>query len=436
MSRFEDGQPDGKAVQQLEVLLRAAIFKPANAVVGYLLQAAADRIDAAYQPMPGQQRKGRNCIQVDCTFGCFALERDYYYHLGKKQGHHPADAALGLEGSNTPALARLACLEGADEVSYQKAEEHLRETGGITMSARQIQRLVQQVGAGAQQWQERDALKPLPESKPAPVLYVLADATGLPMRKKELEGRAGKQPDGSAKTRSAYLGCVFTQHERDEKGRPLRDPNSTTYVSSMGPLEDFGPILRHEAIRRDMAEAGKVVLLIDGAPGLEKMGEINLPGAIQIVDFYHGVNHAGDVVKVLLGSKEHPEYDSRRSRWVRRLLGNGVENLIKETRQECAGKSQAEAVEDELHYFVHNVERMQYRTFRRQGLFIGSGVIEAGCKTVIGSRCKQSGMFWGEPGAENVLALRCVHASRRLDHFWKERLNAHAARNDCLKLAA
>ena len=110
--------------------------------------------------------------------------------------------------------------------------------------------------------------------------------------------------------------------------------------------------------------------------------------------------------------------------------------LIAQTRQECAGQSQAEAVEKELGYFVHNVSRMQYGTFRRQGFFIGSGVIEAGCKTIIGARCKQSGMFWGQPGAENILALRCIHASRRLDQFWKERLNAQAARNDSLALAA
>ncbi len=138
----------------------------------------------------------------------------------------------------------------------------------------------------------------------------------------------------------------------------------------------------------------------------------------------------------LLGSKDHPQYESRRSRWVRRLLRNGVENLIAETRQECAGRPHAQAVEEELGYFVRNVARMPYGTFRREGLFIGSGVIEAGCKTLIGSRCKQSGMFWGEPGAENVLALRCIHSSRRLDQFWKERLNAHAARNDGLRLAA
>jgi hypothetical protein len=93
-------------------------------------------------------------------------------------------------------------------------------------------------------------------------------------------------------------------------------------------------------------------------------------------------------------------------------------------------------VEKELGYFVNNVSRMQYGTFRAQGYFIGSGVIEAGCKTVIGARCKQSGMFWGEAGAESVLAFRCIRASRRWEAFWKERLNASAARNDCLSLSA
>ena len=157
------------------------------------------------------------------------------------------------------------------------------------------------------------------------------------MRREELEGRAGKQPDGTAKTRSAYLGCVFTQHRRDEKGRPIRDYDSTTYVSSLGPLEDFGPRLRQEAIRRGVGPADQVVLLIDGAPGLENMGHLNFEGATQIVDFYHGAEHAGKVVEALLGSKEHPEYKTQRSRWVRRLLRNGVENLIQETRAAGAG---------------------------------------------------------------------------------------------------
>ena len=85
-------------------------------------------------------------------------------------------------------------------------------------------------------------------------------------------------------------------------------------------------------------------------------------------------------------------------RWAKRLLKDKVEALIEQTRQECAGKPQAAAVEKELGYFVRNVKRMQYGTFRAKGYFIGSGVVEAGCKTVIGGRCKQSGMFWSQSG--------------------------------------
>ena len=434
MARFAAAPPDGQTVLQLEGLVRTALFQSASQIVGYLLQQAAERIDAAYQPKPGHQCKGREAVSVDCIFGSFRLARDYYYHEGKKLGHYPADAALGLEGGCTPALARLICLEGADENSYQKAEAHLRETGGIQVSARQVQRLVQPVGAAAQTWQEREALVPEPQSKAAPVLYVSADATGVPMRKKELAGRTGQQPDGSAKTRMAYLGCVFTQHQTDEEGHPVRDHQSTTYVSSFKSIDEFGPQLRQEAIRRGLALALQVVLLIDGASGLAHMGRLCFSNATQIVDFYHALEHAGRVLEALLGSKEHPDYLGRLGRWARQLLKDRVEKLMAEVRLECAGRSCAEAVEKELGYFANNVERMRYGTFRRKGFFIGSGVVEAGCKTIIGARCKQSGMFWSRPGAGNVLALRCIGSSRRLDQFWKERLNAHVARNDGLAL--
>ena len=337
-----------------------------------------------------------------------------------------------MEVSYTPALAKLICLEGADEPTYLKAERHLEQTGGIAVSARQIQRVVQRVGRGAQQWQEREAQ---PGRCDAPILYVSGDGTGVPMVPEELEGRRGKQADGTAKTRQVYLGCVFTQHRTDEKGHPVRDYESTTYVSSFKSIDEFGPLLRQEAIRRGMGSAGKVVLLIDGAKGLENMGKDCFKGSVQIVDFYHAMEHAALVLTALIG-KDHPDYKTRLRRWAKRLLKDKVEQLIEETRQECAGKPQAVAVEKELGYFVRNVKRMQYGTFRAKGYFIGSGVVEAGCKTLIGGRCKQSGMFWSEPGAENILALRCIHSSRRLEEFWKHRLNQQAARNDTLPLAA
>lgn len=415
-------------------MIRTAVFKSANQLVGWLLQQAVNRADALYQPKPGQVRKGRERLQTQGIFGHFVLRRDYYHHPGKHEGHFPADAALGLEGSYTPALAKLLCLEGADESTYLKAERHLAQTAGIEVSARQIQRVVQRVGQEAQKWQQRQAQ---PAHSDAPILYISADGTGVPMLSAELKGRRGQQPDGTAKTRQAYLGCVFTQHKTDEKGRPIRDWESTTYVSSFQSIGAFGPMLRQEALRRGMGSGGKIILLIDGAAGLAKMGRINFKDCTQIVDFYHALEHAGSVLEALLG-KNHPEYKKQLRRWAKRLLKDQVGDLIAQTRRECAGKSkkQRSAVHKALGYFVRNAERMQYGTYRKAGYFIGSGVVEAGCKTVIGARCKQSGMFWSESGAENILAFRCIHASRRSEEFWKFRLNNHATRNDCLDLAA
>jgi hypothetical protein len=432
MAHFQGQTPHGQRVQELELLVRTALHKSASALVGVLLQQAAERSDAAYQPKPGEQRKGRETLQVQSLFGAFALTRDYYHHPGKHQGHYPADAALGLEVGYTPALARLICLEGADEPGYEKAQRHLAETGGIAVCPRQIQRVVQRVGQDAQAWQEREAQ---PGRCDAPIMYVSGDGTGVPMRRPELAGRKGKQPDGTAKTRQVYLGCVFTKHGTDEKGHPVRDYESTTYVSSFKSIAEFGPCLRQEAIRRGMGSAGQVVVLIDGARSLENMGKDCFKDRVQIVDFYHAMEHAGRALEALLG-KNHPDHKTQQRRWAKRLLKDKVESLVKETRLACVGHPQAKAVEEELGYFERNIQRMQYGSFRAAGYFIGSGVVEAGCKTVIGASCKQSGMFWSLPGAESVLALRCIHSRRGLDQFWKHRLNQHAKRNDTLALSA
>jgi hypothetical protein len=199
-------------------------------LLAWLFQQAADRIDAAYQPKL-EVRKGREKLQVQGIFGHFVLERDYYNHVGQQSGHYPADAALGLEGSYTPALAKLICLEGADEPAFVKAESHLKQTGGIEVSARQLQRVVQRVGAAAQAWQERPAQ---PGPCDAKVLYLSADGTGVPMVPEELEGRRGKKPDGTAKTRQVYLSCVLpsTKWMQKDTRRAIMSRRPTFPVSN------------------------------------------------------------------------------------------------------------------------------------------------------------------------------------------------------------
>src|SRR5687768_16177723 len=121
------------------------------------------------------------------------------------------------------------------------------------------------------------------------------------------KARRGKQSDGTAKTRQVYLGGVFTQHQLDKDGHPMRDHASTTYVSSFDSSSDFGISLRREALRRGMGGAKETVLLLDGASGLEKLGQDYFPGCVQIVDFYHGLEHLEEVL-ALLWEKTTPEY--------------------------------------------------------------------------------------------------------------------------------
>lgn len=79
---------------------------------------------------------------------------------------------------------------------------------------------------------------------------------------------------------------------------------------------------------------------------------------------------------------------------------------------------------------------MLYGTYRERGWFIGRGVVEAGCRAVVGKRLKQSGMFWSEEGATGVLNFCTLLLSGRFDDFWKDRADTHAAKDEILSLGA
>ncbi len=154
----------------------------------------------------------------------------------------------------------------------------------------------------------------------------------------------------------------------------------------------------------------------DGAEWIWNLVAEHFPEAIQIVDLYHARQHLWEVARQL-----YPHEEVKQKAWMRvhqkRLLDKGkIEKLVGVLRSIVTANPQmAEKICTEADYFERNAERMRYPKFRRQHLFIGSGVIEAGCKTVIGSRLKQSGMFWTVRGANAILALRCTHLNGRFE---------------------
>ena len=159
----------------------------------------------------------------------------------------------------------------------------------------------------------------------------------------------------------------------------------------------------------------------DGAEWIWNIADEHFPGTVQIVDLYHARQHLWEVTRKL-----YPNDEVSQKRWMmvhqHRLDQGKIEKLVLALRSiGTVNPEVAEKVRKEADYFERNAERMRYPKFRRQHLFVGSGVIEAGCKTVIGSRLKQSGMFWTVRGANAVLALRCCQLNGRFEDYWEVR---------------
>ena len=410
---------------QMETTFRQLLVQSAQQIFGPLLQQRVDQIDASYQPKPQLRRHGRRSLQVDTLFGPVTLVRDYY--VSAQGGHCPADAALGLEGSATPALARLVCRAAAQQ-PYAAASRDLAEYGSMAVDERQIQRMVQQIGPACEPWLANQSSS----GQAVPTLYVSCDGTGTPMRKAELQGRKGRQEDGTAKTREVKLGAVFTQHVVDSEGRPMRDHESTTYIGGFQNAHDFGLLLRQEARRRAVGAAKTVIFPSDGALWTEEIARQCFAGAFSILDFYHAVERVHQLAALL--QPQQPQ--KLASRWIKLLLKDQIVTVIAQAKVLRQGITNFTDPNDNVGFFERHQSRMRYGFYRKQGWFIGSGVVEAGCKNVVGKRLKQSGMFWSVSGATCVLNFRTLLLSNRFDSFWKDRLNTHVAKNDALALVA
>jgi len=380
---------------------------------------------AGNQPRPGEKSHSDRSQTVHTLFGPIVLRRTYYYHPATGTGRFPLDEALGLVEDLTPGLGRAVCRAVA-QGPFTAAQEDLKEYLNVHLDSRKIQRFIDRIAP-----QVRAALDKQVSANPSPgvpVMYIAADGTGCPMKQAELKGRRGKQPDGSAKTREIKAGCVFTQHGTDAKGWPLRDPDSTSYVASFDTAENFGHFLGREACRRGVAAARQVVFLGDGAHWVWELVRLQFPNAIPILDFYHAAQHARQLADALYGPGSQKAKDQTQH-WIDLFKKDQIARVIPQAQADALSLKEpdAQTAQNHITYFKNNQHRMLYQTYRQNGWFIGSGVVEAACKTVIGGRLKQSGMFWTVPGATNVLTLRTALKSNRLNSFWQQRSSPPAS---------
>ena len=367
--------------------------------------------------------------EIITVLGAIRIKRSYYYDAECRKGRYPKDEALDIVDSFcTPGVKRMMGRVGAKE-SFAAGEEDLWELAGISVDKKSIERGSEKLGESVEEFDGSEygeaQLNTVVPLKPIPVMYVNADGTGVPVVRGEVRGRKGKGEDGIARTREAKLGCIFTQTTVDKKGRPIREENSTSYTGAIETADAFACRLQAEAIRRGVKHAQKVCFIGDGALWIWRIAQERFPRAIQIIDLYHAREHYWKVAKEAFS--HDPQTCAQWARDRKAELDQGEPLQVADAIRKLIPKGKKKKDHPfvtEAEYFEKNAHRMKYHEYRQQGLFVGSGVLEAGCKTVIGQRLKQSGMHWTVKGANAIIALRSCILSNRWEDFWEWRAAA------------
>jgi len=361
--------------------------------------------------------------------GWARIERPYYLCPSCHAGQFPADGQLDIDKTDfSPGVRRMLATVGS-HAAFAQGRDYMKLLAGLEVTAKAVERIAESIGRDIEARQQIDIQRakqlqlPILAGPRIPYLYVQMDGVQVFVVKSETEGRAGRMPGQPARTRECKLGAVFTQTTVDEQGRPVRDEHSTTYVGAIESAEEFGLRLYTEAWLRGWERAIIRVVMGDGSHWIWNIADQHFPGAIQIVDLYHAREHLWNLARKL-----YPADEVAQKRWLLRKLDwleNGnIEKLVVALRKladEHTNPEVAKTIVTEAEYFHSNRDRMRYPDFRKKNLFVGSGVIEAGCKTVIGSRLKQSGMFWTVAGANAIIALRCCCLSGKFEGYWEER---------------
>ena len=332
------------------------------------------------------------------------VQRAYYYCPACGHGFCPRDEAMGLDGSGlSPGVARMAARVGS-MASFQEGALLLQELAGIPVDIKAVERTAKRIGREVAHDEETLVKEMLP---PSDVMYAGIDGTGIPMRREELAGRAGKQPDGSAKTREVKECVVWTADHRDAHGNPVRDEGSVSYSAALEsshwndsrPEETppFAQRVQRELTRRGFFHAHLQVVIADGAPWIRNLASTIFGSHTDLAERW--------------AQERHQELEASQLDAVLAAIAKFIDV------PGDAGKRASK----EHEYFQNNRERMDYARFRAMGLSVGSGIVEAGCRVLVGQRCKHSGMFWSEDGANALLALRSAFLSHRFDAFWSRR---------------
>lgn len=404
-----------------EIYARSRALEIGRMTMETILRAKEEMTETETTPDVNYKDYGYRNRHLLTLIGSIEIRRKYYYDPEKQSSKIPFDEQLGItESPYSVGISKVVSRIGA-YMPFGSSEQQLKELTGIFIDDKTIERITKEVGKEVWDY-NHGANKLLPDKSEIhrQTMYLCMDGTGIPMNKESLSGRKGKNTE-EAKTREVKLGCIFTQMGVDSDGYPKRQEASTTYIGGIINAETLGTEAYKEANERGYTEAEKFCIVGDGAAWIWNIAEEYFPKAVQIVDLYHAREHYWNVARSFFSEGEKRLFIWTEKR-KKELDEGSVGKVIKAIRQlKAKTEKQKLLVEKEIGYFNKHKNRMRYKTFRKENLFVGSGVLEAGCRSVIGQRLKQSGMHWSIDGANSLIALRCCIYSNQWGDFWENR---------------
>ena len=362
-------------------------------------------------PPPSCPGCGRRMERHSRTrIGPVRIKRSYCHCRACGGGAFPLDRAPGLEGRTTTPGADSLCAEAASSSSCGQTVRQLRNFAGVEVPKTTLLRHVAGLGEEMQAFEREDAEASPPPERVLPGI----DGSGVPMAAREVEGVAGKQANGAAKTSEAKaVVCREADRPDPKTGEPRTNRksgaagvriDSARSADGAGRTSEFAVRLAQFTHRNGVLAAEEVAVLSDGAPRIRTVCEEILPGrkTTFILDLCHALEYASAAVKAGMG-------------WIRKQLDAGRVDRAVAALKPCRDRS--EDVAACIRTYKANRDRMRCDLCRKRGLPVGSGFVESVCKLIVGNRLKGAGRHWSKAGANGLLAIRCCLENTRWPDF-------------------
>ena len=388
-------------------------------------------------------------------FGKMTLFRNLFQADEGGPSYVPLDGMWGMVGEFATVEVREAVLFCVSMVTPEETVDVLAKTALFEPSATAIKHIVEETGLWLEEMGEalNQSIRQ-GEEIPEGTKVIVASLDGTNLRLDEpgkKRGRPQERPgetaaqDSPTSFKQALVGSVSLYGLPPKEGAPPERLVSR-YAAQM-PEEGGQTLKKRFEEELDHVESQRVdeidkVFLCDGARGLWKYAETTprFIGYEKLVDFYHTSEHLATVAELLFGKKSVQGQNWYDTYYHKLLTQDGAaETLIRSIdyykSQRRMGKKRLEAIANERTFFARNKHRMAYADFRRRGLPIGSGPIEAACKTLVKTRLCRSGMQWSWQGGQRILQLRTYLKSQRWDAFWNQYKQDRYDNAQCLDYA-